>query len=276
MWLCVAKASHSHKTWAEVSSSAPHFLHKGLSLSPIMWRKVSYQGVMSGKQANNHPGLRSIKGQQLGPNGNTRARDQLSSLSLSASKSLPQYQMLFIQPALNFLLYTLPWDSQGRLRSDKLVNGTPPCELILLKLRMCQTLPLFPLRICTWCLGAWKILLLWLKTISRRITRYHFSQACDSLKPGNEEDTNQHAHSGLVWPCSSGCCWEYWMRLWQWLGSHPPTWQHSMPVSKQLLEEEEQIVWCPPQLNPLNMTASGGTQAAAVVVSAGCGRWRNW
>jgi hypothetical protein len=38
MCLCVAKASHSHKTWAEVSFSAPHFLHKGLSLSPIMWR----------------------------------------------------------------------------------------------------------------------------------------------------------------------------------------------------------------------------------------------
>jgi hypothetical protein len=36
--LCVAEASHSHRTWAEVSSSAPHFLHKGLSLSPIMWR----------------------------------------------------------------------------------------------------------------------------------------------------------------------------------------------------------------------------------------------
>jgi len=48
-----------------------------------------------------------------------------------------------------------------------------------------------------------------------------------------------------------------------------------MPVSKQLLEEEEQIVWCPPQLNPLNMTASGGTQATAVVAAAGCGRWKN-
>jgi hypothetical protein len=38
MCLCVAKASHSHKIWAEVSSSAPHFLHKGLSLSSSMWR----------------------------------------------------------------------------------------------------------------------------------------------------------------------------------------------------------------------------------------------
>jgi hypothetical protein len=36
--LSVTKASHSHSTWAEVSSPAPHFLHKGLSTSPIMWR----------------------------------------------------------------------------------------------------------------------------------------------------------------------------------------------------------------------------------------------
>ena len=33
----VARTSHPHKTSAEVSSSAPH-LHKGLSISPIMYR----------------------------------------------------------------------------------------------------------------------------------------------------------------------------------------------------------------------------------------------
>jgi hypothetical protein len=38
MCVCVAKASHLHKTWAEVSSCVPHFLHKGLSLGPKMWR----------------------------------------------------------------------------------------------------------------------------------------------------------------------------------------------------------------------------------------------
>jgi hypothetical protein len=36
--LSVARASHSHSTWAEVPSPAPHLLHKGLSTSPIMWR----------------------------------------------------------------------------------------------------------------------------------------------------------------------------------------------------------------------------------------------
>jgi hypothetical protein len=91
--------------------------------------KVSSQGVMSGKKANNHPGLRPVKGQQPGLSSNTRARNQLSSLSLSASKTLPQCHVLFVQSALNFLLYILPQDPQGRLRSNKIVNGTFPCEL---------------------------------------------------------------------------------------------------------------------------------------------------
>jgi hypothetical protein len=38
---------------------------------------------------------------------------ELSSLSLSASKTLPQCHVLFIQPTLNFLLYTLPRECQG-------------------------------------------------------------------------------------------------------------------------------------------------------------------
>jgi hypothetical protein len=39
-YICLseAKASHSHKMWAEVSSLTPHFLHKGLSSSPSRWR----------------------------------------------------------------------------------------------------------------------------------------------------------------------------------------------------------------------------------------------
>ena len=35
--LSEAKASHSQRVWAEVSSSAPHLLHSGLSDSPIRW-----------------------------------------------------------------------------------------------------------------------------------------------------------------------------------------------------------------------------------------------
>ena len=36
--LSEAKASHSHETWTEVSSSVPHFLQMGLSLSPITYK----------------------------------------------------------------------------------------------------------------------------------------------------------------------------------------------------------------------------------------------
>ena len=36
--LSEAKASHSQRMWAEVSSFAPHLLHNGLSDSPIRWR----------------------------------------------------------------------------------------------------------------------------------------------------------------------------------------------------------------------------------------------
>jgi len=38
--LSEAKASHSQRMWAEVSSSAPHLLHRGLSDSHIRWRCV--------------------------------------------------------------------------------------------------------------------------------------------------------------------------------------------------------------------------------------------
>ena len=39
-YMCLndAKASHSQRMWAEVSSSAPHLLYNGLSDSPIRWR----------------------------------------------------------------------------------------------------------------------------------------------------------------------------------------------------------------------------------------------
>jgi hypothetical protein len=38
-YACVSEAMASHqRIWAEVSSYAPHFLHNGLSISPIKWR----------------------------------------------------------------------------------------------------------------------------------------------------------------------------------------------------------------------------------------------
>jgi len=37
-YMSEAKASYSQRMWAEVSSSAPHLLHNGLSDSPIRWK----------------------------------------------------------------------------------------------------------------------------------------------------------------------------------------------------------------------------------------------
>jgi len=53
-----ALTSHLHKIWTEVSSSVPHFQQVGLLLSPIIYIYIymSFQCVMSSKQANNNPG----------------------------------------------------------------------------------------------------------------------------------------------------------------------------------------------------------------------------
>jgi len=70
--LSEAKASHSQRMWAEVSSSAAHLLHSGLSDSPTGGRCL--QGVMSSKQASNSSGLRPIKGQKLSLGTQRRSR----------------------------------------------------------------------------------------------------------------------------------------------------------------------------------------------------------
>jgi hypothetical protein len=38
--LSEARASHSHRMWAEVSSSAPHMLHNGLPDRPIIYSPI--------------------------------------------------------------------------------------------------------------------------------------------------------------------------------------------------------------------------------------------
>jgi len=50
------------ETRAEVSSTAPHLLHKGLSISLIKLQ-MSSQSVMSSKEADNNPGLCPARGQ---------------------------------------------------------------------------------------------------------------------------------------------------------------------------------------------------------------------
>jgi hypothetical protein len=92
-YVCVseAKASHSHKMWTEVSSSAPHFLQVGLLLSPITYTclvKVSY------------PVKRPITTlDYVLLKDNNRAINQFSSLSPCTTRPTPQYQMLVFHPA---------------------------------------------------------------------------------------------------------------------------------------------------------------------------------
>ena len=62
--LSEAKASHPQRMWTEVSSSALHLQHSGLSSSPSRWRCLSPQGIMSSQKASNSPELSPVKGQK--------------------------------------------------------------------------------------------------------------------------------------------------------------------------------------------------------------------
>jgi len=51
-------------------------------------------------------------------------------MSLCTTGITPQRQMLFLQPAFHLSSYILLRDPQERLRSNKLLNRTTPCELV--------------------------------------------------------------------------------------------------------------------------------------------------
>jgi len=109
-------ASHSHRMWAEVYSSAPHLLHKVILVSPIKWIYTYSQGIMPGKKANDKPGLCPAKGQKSGLCSWTGARNQFLSLSLNTTRTTPHYPMLVIHTAFYlsfmFCLWT-PKDGSG-------------------------------------------------------------------------------------------------------------------------------------------------------------------
>jgi hypothetical protein len=92
--------------------------------------KMFSQGVMSSTEARKSPGFCPVKGQKSGLSSRTRVRNQFSSLSLRTDKTPPHYRMLFVYPAFYPSTYILPWDPQGRFRSNKLVNSSPSCELV--------------------------------------------------------------------------------------------------------------------------------------------------
>jgi hypothetical protein len=92
----VATASHSHKTRA-VPSSARHFLDKGLSVNPIMWRCL-LRVLCPVRRPVTTPDCVIF----TNSSSSMRTRDQHSSLSLNAGQILPQCHVLFIQRALFF------------------------------------------------------------------------------------------------------------------------------------------------------------------------------
>jgi hypothetical protein len=116
MCLSETKASHSQRLWAEVSSSAPHLIHRDYWLAPLS------EDVFSGcKKASNNLDCVLLKDKIV--------VFQFSSLSLSATKTSPPCQVLVIQPVNYISSYILPRDPQGQLRSKKLFNRTVSCEL---------------------------------------------------------------------------------------------------------------------------------------------------
>ena len=62
--LSEAKASHSHRMWAEVSSLTTHLLHIRLSISPSRWRCL-LRGLCPAKKASYNPRLSPVKGQKF-------------------------------------------------------------------------------------------------------------------------------------------------------------------------------------------------------------------
>jgi hypothetical protein len=97
------KVSHQQEIWAEVPSSAPHFLHSGLSVSLIKWRclrtvlcPVSSPVTTQGFILLNYINLTLVPRQ--GPEINSRA----------CRWELPKSPMLVPQSATNLFPKNLP------------------------------------------------------------------------------------------------------------------------------------------------------------------------
>jgi len=74
---------------------------------------MSSQGVISSKEAGPNPGLYPVKGQWPSLSSRIRARDQFSSLSLSADKTLSHCHMLAVNTAFYLFSYIKPHIKHG-------------------------------------------------------------------------------------------------------------------------------------------------------------------
>ena len=102
--------------------------HTGLSISTIMYRCLL--GVLCAvRRPVTTLECILLKGSLPSLSSRTRARDQSSSLSLSAGKTLQQCHLLVTEPALELFLYALKREPQGWFRSNELVNSSLLCKL---------------------------------------------------------------------------------------------------------------------------------------------------
>ena len=59
-----------------------------------------------------------------------RAQNQFLNLCVRTTRITSYCQVMVIHPAFNIIIDILPRIPKGRLRSDKLLSGADPCELV--------------------------------------------------------------------------------------------------------------------------------------------------
>ena len=125
----MARTSHWHKIWTAVSTCAPHFLHKEVSICSIM-QSVFSEGYIQLEGFYNHCGLSYIVRQLPSLSSKASAWNQLLRLPVWVLVRQLQCHVLVKQPAHDIMLKVLVWDVQGFLWSSKTLSRTIPCVLI--------------------------------------------------------------------------------------------------------------------------------------------------
>jgi hypothetical protein len=114
--LSEARASHSQRVWAEVSSSAPHLLHKRLLVSLLTCRCFLRVLCLVRRPITTLDCV-LLKDRSLVFGARTRSRNHFSGRSLGTDKTPSDCHRLVFHPAsLSFFLYSAT-DPQGRLSS---------------------------------------------------------------------------------------------------------------------------------------------------------------
>jgi len=127
-YACLSEAtvSHLHTMWVEVSSSAPHLLHKGLLVSPIKWSLLWVLCPLRRPITTLDCVLLKGKFWSLWWDWGLKSLFQPVSGYNYGHATLPNASY---SHSLYLSSYTLPRDSQGRLRFNTM-KRTVSCELV--------------------------------------------------------------------------------------------------------------------------------------------------